>query len=275
MPSASTTNTTVRISDTGPCDLSPESWYERSERKSIDMKIRFLGTGSGWPDPDRGSSAVLFEGPEGALLVDAGEGCARRLREPDRWNPLIIDVILTHAHVDHLAGLPMLIQGYKGEKRSKPLTIHAPAPLHDPLEQWLRALRLHDKNLPFAVDLVALTAGEKTLATGHKINVWRNSHFPNDHPMGSSYSLTVSDSNVTWLYSSDIGNLDDIEPHLAEIDALILETTHVDPEEAAIFADKQGVKHVYLTHIPPDRIQKPIRNAIWVEDNMVIEASAL
>src|SRR5215212_8216254 len=90
--------------------------------KNLTITLRFLGTAAGVPIPHvacachqcdearrerqlrRTRSTILLEGPDGALLVDAGPDIYRQLALlPDM--PRITAAIITHVHSDHYLGL--------------------------------------------------------------------------------------------------------------------------------------------------------------------------
>ena len=88
----------------------------------MSITLRFLGTAAGVPIPHvacachqcgearnerrlrRTRSAILLEGPDGALLVDAGPDIYRQLALLPNI-PRILAAIITHAHSDHYLGL--------------------------------------------------------------------------------------------------------------------------------------------------------------------------
>jgi ribonuclease BN (tRNA processing enzyme) len=86
-----------------------------------------LGTNGYFPSAGRQTMAFLLVWPGGVLLLDAGSGVAR-LAEPELQRLLDgvgrIDVLLTHYHLDHVAGLSYL-PGIVGEAK---IRIFAPTP---------------------------------------------------------------------------------------------------------------------------------------------------
>ncbi|HSG84893.1 MAG TPA: MBL fold metallo-hydrolase, partial [Candidatus Limnocylindrales bacterium] len=91
------------------------------------LRLVPLGTGGYFPSAGRQTMAFLLVWPGGALLLDAGTGVAR-LAEPGIGRLLEgvgrLDVLLTHYHLDHVAGLSYL----PGILRETELRIFAPTP---------------------------------------------------------------------------------------------------------------------------------------------------
>jgi 3',5'-cyclic-nucleotide phosphodiesterase len=92
------------------------------------MEIRVLGCSGGIGGPARTSAFLL----DGRILLDAGTGVAElTLAEL----ALIDHVFLTHAHFDHIACLPMLLDSVMS-LRDTPVHVHA-------LPETIDALRQH------------------------------------------------------------------------------------------------------------------------------------
>jgi len=93
------------------------------------MRIRVLGCSGGIGAGSR-TSALLVDDD---VLIDAGTGIGDlELADIDS----IRHVFLTHAHLDHIAGLPMLVDRLFDENFETPLTVYA-------REETLRALQTH------------------------------------------------------------------------------------------------------------------------------------
>lgn len=93
------------------------------------MRIRILGCSGGIGAGSR-TSAMLIDND---VLIDAGTGIGDlELKDLDS----IRHVFLTHAHLDHIAGLPMLVDRVFDENFSTPLTVYA-------REETLRAIQDH------------------------------------------------------------------------------------------------------------------------------------
>jgi ribonuclease Z len=73
------------------------------------FELVFLGTAAAAPSAERGSpSLVVAAGPD-RLLVDCGEGTQRQMMRAGIGFRGLRQVLLTHAHLDHIAGLAGLI----------------------------------------------------------------------------------------------------------------------------------------------------------------------
>lgn len=90
-------------------------------------RVIFLGTAAALPTGDRGNSALALVGDpsEPGLLIDCGDGVYRALVRAEVGPDAIGDIFITHAHIDHLGGLPSLIESLRLSGRKRPLRIFA------------------------------------------------------------------------------------------------------------------------------------------------------
>jgi 3',5'-cyclic-nucleotide phosphodiesterase len=94
------------------------------------MKLQILGCAGGIGGRERFTTCLRLDND---ILLDAGTGLTNldidQLRAIDH-------VFLTHCHLDHVAGLALLVDATFG-KRSRPLTVHATEEIIAPLKQHL------------------------------------------------------------------------------------------------------------------------------------------
>ena len=113
------------------------------------MRIRILGCSGGIGAGSR-TTALLIDDD---VLVDAGTGIGDlaidRLKR-------IRHVFLTHAHLDHIAGLPMLVDTVFRQDFDTPLTVYA-------REETLRALQQHLFNDVIWPDFAKLPSVERPM----------------------------------------------------------------------------------------------------------------
>lgn len=90
-------------------------------------RVIFLGTAAALPTGDRGVTALaLMDDPsEPGLLIDCGDGVYRALVRAEIGPDAIGDIFITHAHIDHIGGLPSLIECFRLAGRRRPLRIFA------------------------------------------------------------------------------------------------------------------------------------------------------
>ncbi len=95
------------------------------------IEVVFLGTGGSMPTEGRNlpAIAVLYEG--WALLFDAGEDVQRQFEKASIGTNRSMAVFVSHAHADHLLGLPGLLLRFSLLGRMKPLSVYGPAELID------------------------------------------------------------------------------------------------------------------------------------------------
>lgn len=105
------------------------------------MHIRILGASGGIGDGAR-TTALLVDDD---VLIDAGTGLAEL---PLAALAAIDHVFLTHAHLDHVACLPMLVDSV-GARRGRPVVVHAQEPT-------LAVLRAHIFNNAVWPDFTAI-----------------------------------------------------------------------------------------------------------------------
>ncbi|XP_038600221.1 zinc phosphodiesterase ELAC protein 1 isoform X1 [Tachyglossus aculeatus] len=129
----------------------------------MSMEITFLGTGSAYPSPTRGASAVAFRYEGECWLFDCGEGTQTQFMKSHLKAGRVSKIFITHLHGDHVFGLPGLLctislQSSPTVSR-QPVEIYGPEGLRDFV--W-RALAFSHSELvfPYVVHELVPTADQ-------------------------------------------------------------------------------------------------------------------
>ncbi|ETT39304.1 MULTISPECIES: MBL fold metallo-hydrolase [Paenibacillus] len=165
-------------------------------------------------------SSVMVECGEASFMIDCGPDWRFMMERLGKRK--MRDMLITHAHFDHIGGLPEWSDACRwlGEKGR----LYAPA---DVLEQIVRQYPW----LPRQMEMTAVDDGI-TLG-GWEISCWKVNHGKN----GYSYAYRLQKGEYTWVYNSDSINLSPAEKEpLKGLDLLVLGTSFV--HETAIFESR-------------------------------------
>jgi len=198
------------------------------------MRIRVLGCSGGIGAGAR-TSAMLVDDD---VLIDAGTGIGDLdLEDLDS----IRHVFLTHAHLDHIAGLPMLADQVFDENFKVPLTVYA-------REETMRALQDHLFNGVIWPDFSKLPSPENPMlryricSPGDTITIGHRNFYAIDvmHSV-PSLGFTVQNSGGAFAVSGDTKTNETLWPVLNACDdlrVLVIEVSF--PDEMAELAIESG-----------------------------------
>lgn len=238
------------------------------------MRIRILGCSGGIGAGAR-TSALLVDDD---VLIDAGTGIGDlELGDLDS----IRHVFLTHAHLDHIAGLPMLADRVFDENVAEPLTVYA-------REETLRALQDHLFNGVIWPDFSRLPTPEKPMlryrvcSPGDTVAI-RNRNFYAVDVMHTVPTLgyTVQNSSGAFAVSGDTKANETLWPVLNACDdlrVLVIEVSFPDEMQdlaaeaghycpSTLTRDLERLRHspdIWLTGMKPgeeDRILEQVLEA--------------
>lgn len=202
------------------------------------MNLEVLGCSGGVGHGLKTTTFLLDE----QLLVDAGTGIELLTMEQMLK---IRDVVITHAHIDHIIGLPLMLATIY-DQHKHPINVYA-------LPEVIQALEDHIFNWTIWPDytclpedkpiirLNTLTVGDKLSLQGKSIEV-----LPAVHPT-PTVGYLISDDNNSFAFSGDSGCNDALWPILnnAKPDLLIIDVSFTD--EVDELARLSG--HLTPTHL--------------------------
>ncbi|MBR0956805.1 ribonuclease Z [Bradyrhizobium japonicum] len=121
--------------------------------------LTFLGTSASVPSAERNHPALLVEAASKRVLIDCGEGTQRQLLRSGAGFRRLDRILLTHAHLDHVLGIPGLFSTLGLRQSSDMMTIHGGQGTLDIVIRMLAGLWGAGR-APIAVKFAPLTAGE-------------------------------------------------------------------------------------------------------------------
>jgi ribonuclease BN (tRNA processing enzyme) len=215
------------------------------------MKLVLLGTGGYFPTAKRQTACLML--PEVGIVLDAGTGMYRLGRNL-RTNRL--DIFLTHAHLDHIAGLTYLINLVQKDVLSG-TTVHGEAEKLDAIREHLFATEIFP--VPPAFRFQPLC--DKTpLPQGGTLTFFSLSHpggslgYRLDWPHSSLAYVTDTTAVAGANYIERIRGVDVLvhEAYFADDDDNLPEITgHSSLPNVVELAVEAGVERLILTHIDP------------------------
>jgi len=161
------------------------------------MKVRVLGCSGAIAKECRTTSFLV----DADVLVDAGTGVGDLTLE----EMLAVDhVLLTHAHLDHVAALPLMLDAIAA-RRSGPVHVHA-------LAGTIEALRAHVFNDVIWPDFTRLPTAQAPFIRFHPIEVGqvldiggkRIEVLPAVHTV-PAVGYAVAAQQACWVFSGDTG----------------------------------------------------------------------
>ncbi len=254
-----------------------------SSQSKQNFSLKFIGTSSGKTHPLRFHSSFIFTTERKNILIDCGDGISRALLVNKIPYDKITDIIITHYHSDHLAGLPSLLTQMIIEKRKTPLKIFTHNKLINLLEKFLTASFLFLDKLDFKVEILGFEFIQNyKIDNQFYFTAKQNDHIVNKHNIqlqdvefiSSSFLFTSGNKKV--IYTSDIGSKEDLYLfNEVETDIFITETTHLTLTELENALIIQNPKKIILTHIDlenENKINYWIKSQIGSLKNKIILA---
>ncbi len=216
-----------------------------------------LGSSSGWPQPHRACSGYLLTTGRSSTLIDCGGGVTSSFIRHG-CDPLSVDrIFISHAHSDHVCELSLFIQLIYLSGREAPLDIYLPDELVEPFRNWLAAVYLFDERLSFPLQVHGYDEG--TVYDGEfTLEAVRTSHLDKLSDLVEKlevpnrlqcFLFKIACGGTRLLYSADIGDFEDIRPHLDGCDIVVTELTHVDKQLFFEVAPTLEVGRYIITHL--------------------------
>lgn len=217
------------------------------------MRVLFLGTGGYHPNARRHTACVMV--PEVGLVFDAGSSF---FRVADYLERKELDIILSHAHLDHVCGLTYFLLPM-ATGAVKTVRVHGDASTIEAVKTHLFDERLFPLLPEF--EFCELTADSSVSLP----NEFKLTHTPLEHPSGST-GFRLENGNRSMAYITDTTVDGTYTEFVRGVDLLIhecnfgddmakwaTETGHSHTTPVAELARDADVGRLVLVHIDPQR----------------------
>jgi ribonuclease Z len=222
-----------------------------------------LGVGTAVPDIDRENTHMLWDGPGGPLLIDAGGSTYQRLLRAGYDPQQLRGVLLTHNHTDHINGIPALLFSIGLAGRTEPLPIYGLPATLELLQHVLAAFEMEDYVVPVRWQSLEVGASlplsdDAAEAKGKKER-WqiRTARTRHTRPC---LALRFEDqhSGIALVHSADTAPVPDVAALAQGAHTLIHEASmstesefHTTPRQAGEIARQAGAQRLVIVHFSP------------------------
>ena len=227
---------------------------------SRELKLRFLGTGTILPDPQRSCSATILETPKEKILIDIGAGTLRRMATEGVDIHSVNYIFITHFHPDHIGDLvPFLfaIHNSRKENSDNVLRVWGPVGLYRFVQSMERA---YGKWIQYSSEEVKFYEMKRRLLDfpGFRL-IWSKVIHTQE-----SVGLRFEIGDKIIAFSGDSGYCQELIRLCKDADIAVLECSHADefavkghlsPSLAAKIAEDASAKAMVLHHFYADALQ--------------------
>jgi ribonuclease Z len=233
------------------------------------MEICFLGTGSPYPDPERGSSAILVNVGSAGLLLDCGRNCVQQMAHLAIPPAEVTHCFLTHAHYDHVADYALLVLTSWRFERQHTLHVYGPpgtqAMSHALFNEAYKidiaarkSLKKQDAQPDINIDVHDIRGGTVIEGENWKVQAVEVEHWP----IPVSLGFLVESNRKKIFFSGDTSPCATVRSGAAGVDLLIHEAmyfpedsghfrSHSHPTAVGELARQAGSQRLVLTHLQP------------------------
>ncbi len=223
-------------------------------------RLYFLGTASALPSISQDNTSLLLENNGAYLMIDCSGSPYRKLLklgvDPDRLEHLL----LTHHHIDHIYGLPSLVECLWIKGRTAPLHIYALPGTLEVARQLLDMWELRHRMInQFPIHLHPIAGQEDEFVFETADFTIRTT--PTDHAIPSVATKVIFPNGPTFVYSSDTAPCQTLIDFARGADHFLMECTfgdndaeladitfHLHSSEYREMAAAIGAKHTILIH---------------------------
>lgn len=216
-------------------------------------ELAIIGSSNAIPTLDRDNTYLTLRTSEKHVLIDCGSSAWVRLTNAGMTPEQLTDIIITHFHPDHVAGLPLLLMDLWLVGRKNPLVIHG---LNETILRIQSMMELFGwENWPdfFEVSFVVIPAARAIVLGDSSVTVWAN---PVKHLIPTiGLRIEGSDHSFSIAYTCDTEPCEGVDELAREVNILIHESAgkavgHSSAAQAGEAAARAEVDQLVLIHYP-------------------------
>ena len=220
------------------------------------MKITFLGTSHGYAEAGRFQSSALVEVRGKSYIIDAGAPVEYQMATLGKDFESIRGIFITHAHLDHIGGLPQLIAPLLRYRYNDKCTCFiSDEEVAKAFDTWM-AFNTCDiehmkKVIKFEITKPGLIFDDGNI----KVTAFRTAHF--NHETRFSFGYLIDDGEKKVLFTGDIGyGFGDYEEVTkGSYDLVICEMAHADLCNVWEMMAKTDTKKMIINHYHMPRLE--------------------
>ena len=217
-----------------------------TERKR-QMKITFLGTSHGVPEPHRKCSCIMVEVGENIYFVDMGTPVVDEMRARGKNMDAVKGVFITHMHGDHTDGLVQFIDLLTWYFKTPDPVVVLPAPeIETAINLWLTGTQAgREKKIKYQKTEEGVVYDDGAL----KVTAIATKHCPD------SFAYVLEAEGKCVLLTGDMANPGRDFPYPGKpLDLMIGESAHFPATDYLPVLEKVDVKKVCITHYSNKRL---------------------
>lgn len=216
------------------------------------MRIIFLGTSHGAPEPNRRCSSILIEIGEARYLIDMGTQSIEQLVTRGIRPESVKACFITHMHSDHADGLLSFLGLYSSRHKNANPAFYLPGDTERcaaAIKEWLACLGVEMRPFPF----VHVDDGFVYQDESITLRAYRTKH------IDQSFSYVLEAEGKRVYFSGDLGSPAIMENPIADMpleefdkgfDLAILELAHFSApgKYYPLLKDRSNIKKICITH---------------------------
>lgn len=217
------------------------------------MRIVFIGSSHGVPEPNRRTSSILLEVGENRYFIDMGTHSMEQLITRHIPTESVKGIFITHMHGDHTNGLPAFLDLCSWYFKNADPVVFLPEPFEDTvatLRSWIQCNGVTMRPFRFRPVKEGLMYQDEHI----RVSAYRTRH------ADDSYAYLVEAQGKRVFFSGDLctkGPQEDFPMSIFEqpVDLAVCESAHF-PATAylPIFEGVHNLKHLCFTHYIPAHI---------------------